>query len=250
MKKVGILYICTGKYQMFWEDFFTTSQMFFLPNCQKTYYVFTDAPYLAYENQTNVKKIFQKSLGWPGNTLLRFDMFLQAEHVLQENDYLFFFNANITLMDFISENEILPESEGLTAVIHPGFYGMDNSTFAYERNPASLAYIPFGQGIYYFMGGINGGKTDHYLELVRTLERNIRHDLSNGIIATVYDESHLNRYLLEKSLKVLTPSYGFPEEWMFKHKRPCKQRYPFPSKIFIKDKTKWGGHEFLRKDFS
>lgn len=241
MKKVGILYICIGKYQIFWEDFFISSQKFLLPNCQKTYYVFTDAPYIAYENKKNVKKIFQRSLGWPGNTLLRFDMFLQAEQVLQQNDYLFFFNANITLLNFIREKEILPGAEGLTAVIHPYLYGKHNNAFPYERNRASSAYIPYGEGNYYFMGGVNGGKTDHYLRLVRTLERNIRNDLSNGIIATVYDESHLNRYLLDKSIKVLIPSYGIPEEWIYTATNP-----DLPRKILIRDKINWGGHGFLR----
>jgi hypothetical protein len=236
MKKVGILYICTGKYQMFWEDFFITSQKFLLPNCKKTYYVFTDAAHLAHENQKNVKKIFQRSLGWPGNTLLRFDMFLQVEQVLQENDYLFFFNANLILLNYIREKDILPKSEELAAVIHPYFYGKQNSVFPYERNPASSAYIPFGQGNYYFMGGVNGGKTDDYLRLVRTLERNIRSDLNNGIIATNLDESHLNKYLLDKYVKVLNPTYGYPEELI----------YPRTPKILIRDKTKYGGHHFLR----
>ncbi|KRF18681.1 family 6 glucosyltransferase [Paenibacillus sp. Soil787] len=236
MKKVGILYICTGKYHLFWEDFFITSQIFFLPECIKTYYVFTDAPNIAYENHKYVKKIYQPNLGWPGNTMLRFEMFNQSEHVLRENEYLFFFNANIVFCDFIRENEILPETQGLTAVIHPYFYGKSNTDFPYDRNPASLAYIPVGLGNYYFMGGVNGGKTDHYLLLVRMLSRNIRTDLNNGIIATIYDESHLNKYLLDKNIHILNPSYGYPEEWS----------YPLKPKLMIRDKTQYGGHHFLR----
>lgn len=41
--KVGILYICTGAYTVFWPDFFQSFQQNFLPGVEKTYYVFTDA---------------------------------------------------------------------------------------------------------------------------------------------------------------------------------------------------------------
>jgi hypothetical protein len=235
-KKVGILCVCTGKYQIFWKEFFISSECFLLPECQKTYYVFTDAPHLPYEECTHVRKIGQANWGWPGNTLLRYDMFLRAEQALLENDYLFFFNVNVAFSDYIYAREILPELEGLTAVIHPNFFGRDNRSFVYERNPASTAYIPYGQGAYYYMGGINGGTTQEYLQMVRTLACNIRTDLSNGIIASVYDESHLNNYLLNKQVKVLEPSYGYPEGW----------NYPLPCKILIKDKAKWGGHGYLR----
>ena len=42
--KVGILYICTGKYIVFWEEFYKSCQKYFLSDseCVKQYYVFTD----------------------------------------------------------------------------------------------------------------------------------------------------------------------------------------------------------------
>lgn len=43
MKKIAILYICTGKYDIFWEDFYKTSEKYFLNNSEKHYFVFTDA---------------------------------------------------------------------------------------------------------------------------------------------------------------------------------------------------------------
>lgn len=47
MTKVGMLYICTGKYTVFWPEFYRTFNEKFLPNCEKEYFVFTDAPLLS-----------------------------------------------------------------------------------------------------------------------------------------------------------------------------------------------------------
>ena len=32
MCKLGILYICTGKYDIFWEDFYKSCEKYFLPH--------------------------------------------------------------------------------------------------------------------------------------------------------------------------------------------------------------------------
>lgn len=44
-------------------------------------------------------------------------------------------------------------------------FHLSKRKFTYDRNPESSAYIPNGQGQYYFMGGINGGETSAYLEM-------------------------------------------------------------------------------------
>ncbi|WP_209125522.1 family 6 glucosyltransferase [Alkalihalobacillus sp. BA299] len=236
MNKVGLLYICTGKYEIFWESFYNSSEKFLLPNCQKMYFVFSDAKRIYNEDNDTVRKVSQKNLGWPRNTLMRFNMFRKIEEELKEYDYLFFFNANMLLVDIVYEEEILPKKEGLMAVIHPGFYNKKENAFSYDRNPNSQAYIPYGQGKYYFMGGLNGGRSHDYLKLIKTLDGRIKKDLANGVTAIWHDESHLNKYLLGKTIKILNPSYGYPEGW----------NLPFTPKIIIRDKKKWGGHAFLR----
>ena len=42
-KSIGILYICTGPYVLFWKDFYESFEKNFLPSYEKRYYVFTDA---------------------------------------------------------------------------------------------------------------------------------------------------------------------------------------------------------------
>lgn len=108
MTKVGMLYICTGKYTVFWPEFYRTFNEKFLPNCEKEYFVFTDAPAIEYEDAPGVHRIYQEPYPWPYSTLKRFSIFLTQETVLSKMDYLFFFNANLTCTQTITEEEFLP----------------------------------------------------------------------------------------------------------------------------------------------
>lgn len=234
---IGVLYICTGKYKVFWKDFFISAEKFFLPSGEKKYFVFTDAEEIYGEGTENIRKVYQGFLGWPFDTLLRFDMFSKVQEELVDCEYLFFFNSNVLFRDFIG-NDILPGSknDGLVAVLHPGLWNSSPDFFPYERNIHSTAYIGYGVGEHYFMGGMNGGQSGAYLELIDTLKNNIIHDLKNEITAISHDESHLNRYLVDKTPLILNPSYGYPEGWCL----------PFKPIISIVSKSRFGGHDFLR----
>lgn len=210
--KIGILYICTGNYSIFWDEFFYSCEKFFLPEVEKKYYVFTDAKHICGENLSHINKVYQENLGWPDNTLMRFQMFNSISDRLTETDYLFFFNANILFVRPIDQS-FLPVKENLAVVIHPGFKDNHINEFPYERNPQSLAYIPFGKGKIYVQGALNGGKTTYYLDMINILHKNISEDKANNIIAIWHDESHLNHYILDRTdIKVLGPEYVNQED--------------------------------------
>ena len=52
MATIGMLYICTGKYTVFWPEFYETFNRNFLPGYKKEYFVFTDASPLYPKNVT------------------------------------------------------------------------------------------------------------------------------------------------------------------------------------------------------
>lgn len=240
--KIAILYICTGNYHIFWEEFYKSAEKNLLQDCEKEYFIFTDYKKLSCRENSNIHVIHQEKLGWPYDTLMRYHIFCKIEPELERFDYIFFFNANLFIVAPVGE-EILPNDKecGLCALWHPGFYKeIDNTKYTYDRNPKSLAYIPFGEGKRYYAGGLNGGTAKAYLELVRQLAENIQRDKNNNIIALWHDESHLNKYLLNRSVRVLSPLYGWPEGW------PAEFSSNNQIKIIIKDKTKYGGHEVLR----
>ena len=47
MKTLAVLYICTGAYVAFWRDFYPNFKANFLPDCDRTFFVFTDADHIA-----------------------------------------------------------------------------------------------------------------------------------------------------------------------------------------------------------
>ena len=176
---------------------------------------------------------------WPFITLLRFEFFSRITAQLKDCDYLFFFNSNIKFISQIDDDILPAESDdGLLAVLHPGFWDKQPNDFTYDRNPESTAFIDYGEGEHYFMGGFNGGLTNRYMELIETLKNNIRTDLGRDIIALWHDESHLNRYMLKKNPKILPVDYGYPEGW----------ELPFTPKLLILDKGNHGGHAYLRNN--
>ena len=234
-KKVAILYICTGKYVLFWDIFFPAAEKYFLPQVEKHYFVFTDMD-ISHTDVTRVHRIQQENLGWPGNTLKRFHIFSKIKEKLQQFDFIYFINSNMIPQDYINE-EILPsEKEGLVVTTHPGFYNEKKCKFSYDRNSKCQAYVPQEKGNIYICGGFNGGRTNDYIQMIYELKNAIDIDEKNGIIALWHDESHLNKYILTHSYKLLSPAYAYPEGW----------NLPFSKKIIILDKNKFGGHDFLR----
>ena len=202
-----------------------------MPNCRKEYFVFTDADCIYGEDKNErIHKIFQKNLGWPDNTLKRFHIFSTIKDTLAQFDYCFFMNANCICKGQVTEEEFLPVTERLLVVRHPGFWRKSVSQYTYDRNPQSTAYIPEGEGTYYVCGGVNGGKAAAFLELVEKIRENVDADEEKGIVALWHDESHLNRYILNrKDFRVLSPSYCYPEGW----------KIPFDKKIVVREKSKW-----------
>lgn len=237
-KKIGILYICTGKYNIFWKEFFLSSEKHFCPGFEKQYFIFTDSEIQPLAD--NVTIIHQKKLGWPFDTLMRFHMFNGIKDKLLEMDYLFFFNSNMVFLRKVTAKEILPtESEQLVGVRHPFFYdGPNNAPF--EDNKQSTAFLLSSDAKHYVAGGLSGGLSNAYMRLSEEIARNIDIDKEKGIIAKWHDESHLNKYFaLHGNYKILHPGYIVPEKRL--------KTLPFRPSIVVLDKVFAGGHEELRK---
>jgi len=231
--KINIFTICTGKYTMFFDDFYKSCEDKFLKGYQKKYFVFTDGQI---NNYDNVVRINQSKLGWPFDTMMRFKMFNSVEHML-DGDYVYFFNVNMQFLEDIND-EVIPgeDNDYLMGVNHPGYHDKPHLFYPYERRTLSNFYIPYGQGKNYFQGCFNGGRKKEFMDMSRDLEALIDLDLSKGIIPEWHDESALNWFYKEKNPLLLEPSYAYPELWDIS----------FEKKIIQRDKSKLGGHDYLR----
>lgn len=205
--KIGLLVMATGKYTIFLEPLFTSADKFFLPGYERTYFVFTDGEV---PQSDHVIRIEQKRLGWPYDTMMRFQVYLKAAEYFKDIDYLFAIDADMLFVDEVGE-EIIGDR---VVTRHPGYSLPEHRREDYDRNPLSKACVSPGEGEYYFAGGFYGGSKQEMLRLFTTCTRNILDDLSRNVIAKWHDESHLNRYSIDNPpLVILSPSYCYPEEW-------------------------------------
>ncbi|MBD1433817.1 hypothetical protein H8B06_13350 [Sphingobacterium sp. DN00404] len=238
--KVGILYICTGRYSVFWDRFYHSAEEFLLTenDIEKHYFIFTDSEQA--EKGYRIHRYFKNSEGFPSDSIKRFEMFLSIQEDLKYMDYVYFLNANMNFVQKVGK-EILPVGfkSGLVGVLHPGYFQSGKEELPYERNPDSKAFIPNieGHSYHYFMGGFNGGKTDDFLTMCLTCSNNIREDAKNNIVACFHDESHINAYFLTKNILILSPEYGFPEDL----------EAPFTPKVIILNKAKHYGGYFIKE---
>lgn len=245
--KVAILYIALGRYICFWKDFYESCEKHLL-NCDKHYFIWTDNKSFDYCDAKNVTVSGAKKMGWPFDTVLRFEMFLQRQKELRKYDYVYFFNANMLFVNDVDLAEIAPQSwheSGIVAGVHPFFYKSDNpDILPYERRCQSTAAVPYGIGKYYVCGAFNGGRVDAFLKMCKVLSKNVQTDLNNGIEAIVDDESHLNAYLADKEFLLAGRAYGFPEGQL-RHIR-SKERDLIKIISRHKENPKYGGVRWLR----
>lgn len=243
---IGVLYICTGRYRVFWPKFYKTFNNNFFPQNKRKIFIFSDSPLDFFLESVDPKDSIDlvytniENKPWPFVTLLRYRLFVEYADLWKDSDYTFFINGDYVFYQRIG-SEILPTAveSGLVVAEHQKSLELHPRDYPYERNPESTAYIPLGKGEHYYAGGFNGGKTEAFLELCRSIDSATSRDLSKNIIAVWHDESQLNAYLVDKKVRILPPWYVWPSYRMTRSNRHKVIAGP-------EDKDLHGGHAWLR----
>ena len=218
VNNVGLVIVATGKYTQWIQPLIDSADQHFLADQKVTYFIFTDSEqYLTGHSRFNsdrtVKILRHKRLGWPDDTMMRPKVYYDYRQELQDMDYIFATDADMLFVDAVG-NEILGDR---VATQHPGYVGRRGT---YETRRRSTAYVAPSEGAYYFAGGFNGGTTQEYLKLCKTVTDNIATDRINNLIAIWHDESHINRYFIDNPPTIiLSPSYCYPESWHLPYKK-------------------------------
>jgi len=212
---IGILLICTGKYDQFVTPLLDSLEKHFLTGVNKKYYLFTDKDFV--DGRVEHIKIQRK--GFPGDTLYRFHYFLTIEEKLKrETQCLYYMDVDMLCVNNLSAEIIPIQSRPLVAVAHPGYFMRSLGTPEDDRR--STAFIDVNEfRPCYWAGGFSGGLTNDYLEMAKVIKSNIDKDLTIGHIAKWHDESHLNRYLTSNlnKVKTLNPSYCYSNQCVQGH---------------------------------
>jgi len=211
--KIGILLISTNKYHVFLQPLIDSIKKYFFVNNEVTIYLFTDSINdLHGDERVNVVQSIIPSYKFPYATLYRYKIFSEAADLIK-TDYIFYSDVDMLFVDHVGE-EILPSDEqfginGLTATLHPGFYKGGGSWCTDVR---SNAYVQPEYRKKYYAGGFQGGKKVDYLMACQQLAKNISIDYEHHIMAEWHDESHWNKWVSYRPIKILDPSYCMVEQ--------------------------------------
>lgn len=206
--KVGIICLANGPYSIFIDNLIDSCEEKFLLTYDKEYFIITDSEF-SNNNKKNVNVIYKQRNGWPLDCLLRPQYSYELENKTKHLDYIYFFNANMSIYTEIGE-EILPNESGLIGVEHPCYTHRNNKMFTYDRNSLTEAYIPEGEGQIYYQACLWGGTVDAFMKLSKTIQDWTNKDLNNKVEPIWLDESYLNKYFLLYPPKLLSSLYAWP----------------------------------------
>lgn len=213
--KIGIIYIVTGIYVDFWNDFYQSCEQFFCYDAEKGYEVFTDSEDLLSQKYKNVRFHKIEDQGWVKNVSYKSYYICGIKELLGMYDYIFYLNGNYKALAPIHSSEILPcEADGwITALSFSHYLSIPTDEYAYDRNMNSNAFIPFDLGERYYQSGFYGGRTSEFVLLSEILKKETQIDLDKGVIARFHDESYLNRFLVGKSPKIINERIAYHNFW-------------------------------------
>ncbi|KAM9402121.1 globoside alpha-1,3-N-acetylgalactosaminyltransferase 1-like [Salvelinus alpinus] len=200
-----------GKYVSFLRDFLETAEKHFMVDFKVRYYIFTDrredVPAVVLAPGRNVTIIpVPGSNRWQEISSRRMEMIQTTieNQIGKEADYIFCLDVDTKFHGRWGAETL----SRLVATIHPGYYEQTHEHYPYERRPASRAYIPAGEGDYYYGGATIAGYVMDVHKLAKYCHEQLEADAANSIEAAWQEESHLNRYLLyNKPTKILSPEY-------------------------------------------
>lgn len=218
--KVAILYICTGKYTVFWEEFFSSFEKYFLPEATKEYFVFSDKTDLVGVETGRVHVKHMEWQPWPIPTLMKYHTFLSVRDALLNFDYIYQPNSNARCRKEVMAEAFLPRKERgeqLFFTEHPARFYIENYIYPYERRPESMAYVPYNRSTIGVFGAMNGGETTAYIEFMEQMAKRTEVDLKRCIIPIHHDESYVNNYLVRNvqsgKIRLLASDYAYPQEY-------------------------------------
>lgn len=239
MKKIAINFIGTGNYLKFFPKYYETFMEYFVPECEKDFFVFTDGE-LGNDIPDNVKiintqedsnvdksdygnryKLTYHSVGG----LKRFGEIKKIKEQLLNYDWYIYFDADMYCCpEVISYDEFFDDQKDYFGVQHPcqnigmfKYSPTSKSQFPFERDQKSLSSVQVDEQTddVYIQGCVWGGKIPSIIDMIEKLDEQVIEDLKNDVITVAHDESYLNRFRISNidNFHVLSPSFAKPGDF-------------------------------------
>jgi hypothetical protein len=121
-------------------------------------------------------------------------------------------------VDVITEDEFFHADKSFFGVHHPCHYlkmpPHNKFPGAFETNQSSSASISENDDLsVYYQGCLWGGKVPEIFDMIDILSERVDEDLKCDIIAVWHDESHINKFFIERKddVHTLGSEYAYPE---------------------------------------
>lgn len=206
--KIGICVIATNGYFVLGIRFIKRFMHFYNGYGQIKFYFFSDtdpAPYLL--DSYDVKFIEQRHNNWTEGTNSKFTNIISLES--EDVDYLYYFDADTNVNKYFDETWFLGD---LVGGQHFADEGWMKDKKAYDRNPASKAYIPEITELpqMYYLGAFFGGIKDRVINFCKVLRSWQMEDQKIPYEPAVNDESYINKYFhIYKPATVMYKNFAF-----------------------------------------
>lgn len=205
--KIAISTILTDSYWSRYETLKKSISDYFLKNHDVTFFTYTNKSHSS-DNIFNISH-----LPSPLITLMKFNYLIEQQDVYKNFDLIYFIDGDCEVVNVIDE-EIFPTDEmPIVVTKHPWQH---YNSKAYDENPISTAYVNDSGNIHYVQASFFGGHANDVLKMSYDINEMIKKDLKLRYIAKWFDESYLNRYIIDKSVKFLDCGYAYPTDSIWK----------------------------------
>jgi hypothetical protein len=208
MKKLGIIFIGTGRYIGFYPEWRAAIDRHFCNDVEKQIFVFTDAQSTPVSDEVLVPI---PHLPWPKVTLSRYRSMLKIYQSSQGCSHFVYMDADMVPVADICFDELF-SGKDIFCVNHPGYPECGQGD--YDTNPSSNAFVGIiPPGYLYSQGCLWGAEWHEFFTLVIQCVQWTDADQAKGHTPPWHDESYLNKYLIGRmgDFNQIPSSYCYPE---------------------------------------
>jgi hypothetical protein len=191
---IGIVIVATNSYFILGVRLIKRFFHFYKGDASITFFFFSDndpRPYL----QDGIHVIWKKEehKSWQEGTNSKFRNILSLRSLLNDDDYLYYFDADTNIDKDFTEEWFIGDLVGGEHYANRLWMAVDKG---YDRNPKSRAYIPRDTKLpqVYYYGAFFGGKSRRVLDFCTILKDNQLADKKINYEPGVNDESYINQY--------------------------------------------------------